>query len=66
MDSAMTKASESLFVVPMGKADPEKVKELSDRLFNAYLKLGGQQVVVADNSNELNSDVLDDSGKAKS
>ena len=53
MDSAMTKASESLFVVPMGKADPEKVKELSDRLLNAYMKLGGQQVFVADNSNEL-------------
>ncbi len=63
----MTKISESLFAMPMGKADPQKVRELSDRLFDAYLKRSGKQaqVIVADNSNGLNSDVPDDSGKAK-
>jgi hypothetical protein len=34
----MSKISESLFVVPMGQADPRKVRELSDELIAAYRK----------------------------
>ncbi len=62
----MTKVSESLLAVPMGKADPQKVRELSDRLFDAYLKRSGQQAqVVAHNGREVESDIVSDSSKSK-
>ncbi len=37
------KISESLFAVSIGKADPTRVKQLSDRLFEAYEKVSGQE-----------------------
>ena len=36
------KISESLFAVSIGKADPTRVKLLSDRLFAAYQKAAQQ------------------------
>jgi len=36
------KISESLFAVSIGKADPIRVKQLSDRLFAAYEKAAEQ------------------------
>jgi hypothetical protein len=62
----MIKVSESLLAVPMGKSDPQKVQELSDRLFGAYLKRSGKEAqVVVHNAREVKADVLSDSSKFK-
>lgn len=57
------KISESLFAVSIGKADPMRVKQLSDRLFAAYEKASERELASAEGAAmSQNGDTSSDSG----